>query len=287
MTGMDNRRIPLEDSWIDVLCKACRGQQLSEENLALRAGITTAEVNRLLGGDPDSMSDPSVLEKASHALGLDAASLLELACGEYHPGEIPLPKGMALFTSDWGGMQVHSYLAWDEATRDAVAFDTGADASDLLVFLRNRGLTLRLLLLTHGHGDHVFEADRIVEKTGANAWIGEGEGVPGIAVFAVGKEFRLGSLTIATRLTKGHAPGGVTYVIGGLERPVAIVGDAIFAGSMGGANTSYADCLRTTREEILSLPSETILCPGHGPLTTVALECKHNPFFPKTQSLQR
>jgi glyoxylase-like metal-dependent hydrolase (beta-lactamase superfamily II) len=105
------------------------------------------------------------------------------------------------------------------------------------------------------------------------------EGVPGIKTFAAGKEFRIGSLTVATRLTKGHAPGGITYVIGGLERPVAIVGDALFAGSMGRANTSYADCLRTNREEILSLPPQTILCPGHGPLTTVALERKHNPFF--------
>jgi glyoxylase-like metal-dependent hydrolase (beta-lactamase superfamily II) len=68
-------------------------------------------------------------------------------------------------------------------------------------------------------------------------------------------------------------------VIGGLERPVAIVGDALFAGSMGRANTSYADCIRTNSEEILSLPTQTILCPGHGPLTTVALERKHNPFF--------
>jgi hydroxyacylglutathione hydrolase len=272
---MDNRGIMLEDTWLDVLHKACRGQHLTEESLALCAGITTTEAARLLGGQLDS----SVLEKAAHALELDFASLLALARGEYHPGEIALPKGMTLFTSDWEGMQVHGYLAWDEATREAVAFDTGSDATDLLAFLRDHGLTLRLLLLTHGHGDHVFEADRILEKTGAEAWIGEAEGVPGIAAFAPGKEFRLGSLTITTRLTKGHAPGGITYVIGGLERPVAVVGDALFAGSMGGANMSYADCLRTNREEILSLPPQTILCPGHGPLTTVALERNHNPFF--------
>jgi hydroxyacylglutathione hydrolase len=272
---MDNRGIMLEDTWLDVLHKACRGQHLTEAALASRAGITIEEAKRMLGGQLDS----SVLEKAAHALELDFASLLVLARGEYHPGEIALPKGMALFSSDWDSMKVHSYLAWDEATREAVAFDTGADATDLLAFLRKHDLMLRFLLLTHGHGDHVFEADRILERTGAEAWIGEAEGVPGIAAFAPGKEFRLGFLTIATRLTKGHAPGGITYVIRGLEQPVAVVGDALFAGSMGGANTSYADCLRANREEILSLPSETILCPGHGPLTTVALEREHNPFF--------
>ena len=278
---MDNRAIPLEDSWIDVLRKARRGQEFTEETLARRAGITTPEMTRLLGGGFDA----ALLEKTACALGLHPARLLALASDEYHPGEINLPNGMggmAIFASDWDSMKVHSYLAWDEASREAVAFDTGADATDLLTFLKDHRLTLRLLLLTHGHGDHVFETDRIVEKTGAEAWIGEGEGmegVPGIKTFAAGKEFRIGSLTIATRLTKGHAPGGITYVIGGLERPVAIVGDALFAGSMGGPMVSYADCLRTNYEEILSLPSETILCPGHGPLTTVALEREHNPFF--------
>lgn len=276
---MDNRRIPLEDSWLDVIRKASRGQHLTEATLASRAGMMVAEATRLLGVETDPVPDSALLDKAAGALGLDRASLLALSRGEYHPGEIALPKGTALFTSDWGGMQVHSYLAWDEATREAVAFDTGADATDLLAFLQDHGLTLRLLLLTHGHGDHLFEMDRILEKTGAEAWIGEGEGVLGITSFAPGKEFRIGSLRIATRLTKGHAPGGITYVIGGLERPVAVVGDALFAGSMGGPMVSYDDCLRTNREEILSLPPQTILCPGHGPLTTVALERQHNPFF--------
>lgn len=275
---MENRRIPLEDTWLDVLRKACRGHQVTEETLALRAGVTTEEAARLLGGE----CDPFIMQKVARALGLNPSSLLAMSRGEYHPGEIALPKGMALFTSDWNSMKVHSYLAWDAATREAVAFDTGADATDLLTFLMDHGLTLRLLLLTHGHGDHVFEADRILEKTGAEAWIGKGEGmegVPGIKAFAAGKEFRVGSLTISTRLTKGHAPGGITYVIGGLERPVAVVGDALFAGSMGGPMVSYADCLQTNTEEILSLPPETTLCPGHGPLTTVALELKNNPFF--------
>jgi len=282
---MDNRDIPLEDSWIDVLRKARRGQQFTEESLAQRAGITSAEMARLLGGELDD----SLLEKTARALELDPASLLALAHDEYHPGEVELPKGMAMFTSDWDSMKVHSYLAWDESSREAAAFDTGADAADMLSFLKALGLTLRLLLLTHGHGDHVFEADRIVETTGAEAWIGEGEGmegVSGIKTFAAGKEFRIGSLTIATRLTKGHSPGGITYVIGGLERPVAVMGDALFAGSMGGPMVSYADCLRTNREEILSLSPETILCPGHGPLTTVELERENNPFFPKSKNSQ-
>jgi len=272
---MSRRRIPLEDGWADVLHKAVRGQELTAGMLGDKAGIPDEDARALL----DGRFDAPTATAAAAALSLHAPSLLALAAGTYHPGEIILPAGMAMFTSDWGGMQVHSYLAWDKTTGEAAAFDTGADATELLSFLQDHGLTLRLLLLTHGHGDHVFEADRIVEKTGAMPLIGEGEGVTGIATFAPGREFRLGSLSIGTRLTKGHSPGGMTYVIGGLAQPVAVVGDALFAGSMGGPNTSYGDCLRTNREEILSLPSETILCPGHGPLTKVVLELKNNPFF--------
>jgi glyoxylase-like metal-dependent hydrolase (beta-lactamase superfamily II) len=58
-----------------------------------------------------------------------------------------------------------------------------------------------------------------------------------------------------------------------------ITGDALFAGSIGGALVSYEDALRTNREQILSLSDDTIVCPGHGPLTTVGEEKRHNPFF--------
>ena len=76
----------------------------------------------------------------------------------------------------------------------------------------------------------------------------------------------------------------MTYVVNGLDKQVAIVGDALFAGSMGGGMVSYPDALRTNREKIISLPNETVLCPGHGPMTTVGEEKKHNPFFPEFKS---
>ena len=73
----------------------------------------------------------------------------------------------------------------------------------------------------------------------------------------------------------------MTYIIDGLAKPVAVVGDAIFAGSMGGGVVSYMDALRTNREKIISLSDETILCPGHGPITSVGEEKMNNPFFPE------
>lgn len=268
--------IPLEDTWVDILQKARRGLDVSEAQLATSTKLPQERIAALFSG----IADPDAMERVAADLQLDTKKLRALARGEYHPGPITLPEGMAMFSSDWDGMQVHSYLAWDRATREAVAFDTGADAEEMLFFLNREGLKLRFVLLTHGHGDHLFDLDRLTEKTGAHSWICEREEVHGITPFAAGKEFLLGALRIETRLTWGHAAGGITYVIHGLDRPIAVVGDALFAGSMGGPKISYEACLETNRKEILSLPPETLLCPGHGPLTTVALEKLHNPFFP-------
>ncbi len=267
--------IPLEDSWNDVIRKARRGLGLSEQELAQASGVSLASIMALEQG----ILDKNQLEKAGTFLGLGTESLLALARGEYHPGLLTLPHGLAMFTTPWNDFEVHSYLLWDKKTLQAVAFDTGSDASEMLEFLKVHELSLSQVFLTHGHGDHVFELDRLIEKTGALAWIGDREVVSGAENFTPGREFSIGSLRIGTRSTWGHAVGGITYIIDGLERQVAVVGDALFAGSMGGPMISYEACLTTNRKEIFSLPPDTLLCPGHGPLTTVALEMKHNPFF--------
>ena len=85
------------------------------------------------------------------------------------------------------------------------------------------------------------------------------------------------SLSLVAKHTHGHSVGGLTYVIDGFEKPVAVAGDAIFAGSMGGGMISYADALQTNRVKISFLT--TILCPGHGPMTTVQEENRTTHFF--------
>jgi len=280
--------IPLEDFWNDVIRKARRGLHLSESELAQRCGLSDSDILSLERGEENLQH----LAKVGEVLHLDVGKLLTLARGEYHPGQLELPLGMVQFSTPWEDFEVHSYLLWDPESsvpRPAAAFDTGSDASEMLVFLGENNLRLNQIFLTHGHGDHIFELDRLMEKTCAAAWIGKREEVPGAESFGAGQEFSVGSLRIETRSTWGHSPGGISYVIYGLACPVAIIGDAIFAGSMGGAmpstsgagraGISYEACLTTNRKELLSLPPETILSPGHGPLTTVALEKAHNPFF--------
>jgi glyoxylase-like metal-dependent hydrolase (beta-lactamase superfamily II) len=135
------------------------------------------------------------------------------------------------------------------------------------------------IFLTHIHEDHVVDLARLKEATGAKPYVSDREPIEGAEEFADGTAFSIGSLKVETRRTSGHAKGGVTYVITGLAKPLAIVGDAIFAGSMGGGAVSYEEALRTNRQSIFTLPDNTVLCPGHGPLTTVGEEKRNNPFF--------
>lgn len=275
MSQTDQIILPLEDNHLDILGKAQNGLKLGNEELASRAGISSADLSRIQAGEV--LSEP--LGKLAKALGLGPQPLTNAARKAWRPQAVTIP-GLKTFTTRFEDMTVNSYLAWDAASKKAAAFDAGADAGPMLEFAAASKLKIELILITHTHIDHVYDLARLREKTGAPVFVGDQEPpLAGAEPFAAGKSFQAGALVIESRLTRGHADGGITYVIKGLSRTVAVVGDAIFAGSMGGGKVSYADALRTTRGEILSLPDETVLASGHGPLTTVAEEKKHNPFF--------
>ena len=140
-------------------------------------------------------------------------------------------------------------------------------------------MNIRQIFLTHIHSDHIGDLDRLKQQTGAPAFVSAREPLTGAEPFADGREFQVGSLRIEPRRTSGHTRGGTSYVVTGLARRLVITGDALFAGSMGGALVDYREALQTNRENIFSLPADTVICPGHGPLTTVGEEQQHNPFF--------
>jgi hydroxyacylglutathione hydrolase len=267
--------IPLEDNAADIIGKAQRGLGISDSDLAKKAGVSVQTIRKLRDGD----FDEAVLLSVAPVLGLDGRVLGEIAQGEWRPKKIESLDGLAQFTTDYNGMAVNAYLAWDPETRVAAAFDTGADSKEMLRFANRHKLDMQLILLTHAHPDHVADLPALREETGADVFTPAREPVPGAEPIDERKNFRLGNLQIDTRLTWGHSPGGMTYVVTGLARPVAIVGDSLFAGSMGGGNVSYRDALQNNVEKILTLPDETIICPGHGPMTTVGEEKQHNPFF--------
>jgi glyoxylase-like metal-dependent hydrolase (beta-lactamase superfamily II) len=266
--------IPLEDNVADVIGKAQRGLGISDSELGERAGVSPQLIRQARSGEADA----AALEKIAPALQLDPASLIDIANGSYKPAVQEI-DGLAMFNTTYGDMTVNAYLVWDVKSRVAVAFDTGADCGRMLEKIDRERLDVQLILLTHAHPDHIEDLQRLEKATRAPIYISDRESAPAAEPISEGREFTAGALHIDSFLTWGHSRGGLTYFVTGLEKPIAIVGDAIFAGSMGGGNISYSDALQTNAEKILTLPDETIICPGHGPLTTVANEKAHNPFF--------
>ena len=266
--------IPLEDGFTDVIAKAQRGLGLADSQLAEKSNVPLADLKRV----KDGFIDTAILEKIAPVLQLSSSALTRLANGEYRPTIEP-PAGLACFNTPFEDMTVNSYLVWDEKSRDAIVFDTGADATELLHTIAVNSLKVRSVLLTHTHGDHIFDLDRVVEKTKAVVFTPAREPLDGATPFSEGATFDCGSLHVSTFLTNGHSPGGTTFYVEGLLVPIAIVGDSLFAASMGGAANAWNHALTNNREKILTLPPETIICPGHGPLTTVILERTNNPFY--------
>src|SRR5215469_8085956 len=267
--------IPLEDNVSDIIGKAQRGLRISDTELAEKARVSSQKIRQLREGEFDELA----LLRVAPVLGLAARALCELAKGEWYPKKIDDREGLAQFNSHYHDMAVNAYLVWDPASRAAAAFDTGADSSEMVRFASREKLSVKLILLTHAHADHVADLPRLREETGATIFTPAREPVPGAEPIAEGKRFRLGKLEINTRSTWGHSRGGLTYVVMGKPNKIAIVGDSLFAGSMGGGNVSYDDALQNNLEKILTLPDDTVICPGHGPMTTVGEEKAHNPFF--------
>lgn len=272
--------IPLEDAAVDVVGKAQRGLGLSDEALAGKIGVKAAELDAIKQVRGVS---PVIVEKLAKALELDAQSLTDLAEGKYLPKATPPDPGFFHANTVYGDMTVNAYLVWDPETKLAAAFDTGADATPLVEEITKHRLTLQDIFLTHTHVDHVIELDRLREKVGGSIGVHtpEAEPLEGAASFKPGVTFSLGRLHIESRNTSGHSPGGTTYHIHGLNAPLAIVGDALFAGSAGGIKSDYHAALRLIRDNILSAQDNTTIAPGHGPLTAVKNEKEHNPFFPE------
>ena len=266
----------LEDTHLDVLIKAQKAQGITDRDLVKLAGITVPDLNNLRAG----RREPTALERVARTLSLRPDSVIALANGAWSAPAVALPATVLKFTTPFADMTVNHYLVWDPKSLKAVAFDTGTDADPLFAALDRHKLTLDKIFLTHSHGDHILELDRIRERTKAEAFAPEAEPVEGCQPVANGKRFKAGALTITAHTVPGHSQGGTVYEIKGLDTPLAVAGDVIFAGSVGGIRSRYRPALESIRAGVLTLPAETILLPGHGPLTTVAHELAHNPFFP-------
>ena len=272
-----NTEINLEDFHEDILGKAMRGLGIGKNEMAKRLGSEKSDIDEILSGGVNE----SLIRLMAGELNLDTEKLIRSAHREWSPAPLDI-RGLKQFNLPFGDMLVNVYVIWEQTSKNAWVFDTGPMARPVLDFIEDEGLKVNAIFLTHTHRDHIGCLNELKEKTGnPSVYVHELEALDGCELITEGFEESSGTLSIQALHTHGHALGGITYIIDGLESPVAIVGDAIFAGSMGGGMVSYEDALRTNREKIMTLSGETILCPGHGPMTTVQEEKKNNPFFPE------
>src|SRR5271157_4925320 len=268
-------KIPLEDLFEDIVGKAQLGLHLGDQELSQRVHLSSEELRSLKKGS----GNPVGVSELAGTLGLGPKALAASYSKSWYPTDVPIVEGVKQFNTPLLDMTVNAYLVWDPETREAAIFDTGADARELLAFVDSAKLTVKYLFLTHTHQDHVADLGAIVKRTHAEIFSPDLERLPETKIVREGDQFRLAELQIEARLTNGHSPGGTSYVVRGLQHPVAVVGDSLFAGSMGGAPNDYQKALRNNLEKLLSLPEDTLVCPGHGPLSTVKNEREHNPFF--------
>lgn len=267
---------PLEDLFEDVVAKAQKGLGLTHRNLSEALKLPLEQVRKLSA----KTLQPAEVDSLADILNLAHGGLRLHHDGEWSAPTVELPGVQPFRESFYEGV-VNSYLLCDSASETTIVFDGGITGKSLLSHLHSLNHPPSALFLTHLHRDHTGILKAFSENwpdTPIHAPIIESS--PNLPTLPVPSELRIGPFLIEARPTPGHSPGGTSYLIHGGKTPLCVVGDALFAGSVGGCSNAYDQALTAIREKILCLPPATTLLPGHGPPTTVAHERKYNPFFP-------
>jgi glyoxylase-like metal-dependent hydrolase (beta-lactamase superfamily II) len=273
--------VNLEDHIGDIIRKARQAANVAEATAAQTARLSEAEFRALeQAGRADQAINFAAL---APLLGLNSRKLERIAKG-WQPAEVDLTRWRELrvVTTTKNNITVNCYLIWDEVSREAALFDTGWDAQPVLKLIDENGVILRHLFLTHGHEDHIAAMESLRAAFPKLHLHTSSKSAPPQHRNRANDFIHLGSLRITNRNVPGHVEDGVIYVIGNWPEDaphVSMTGDTIFAGSIATGLQSTELLKQKVREQIFSLPPATLLCPGHGPMTTVEEEKAHNPFF--------
>jgi hydroxyacylglutathione hydrolase len=199
-----------------------------------------------------------------------------------------------------GPLQCNCSVIGDEASREAIVIDPGDDIEDVLALVRKHQLQVKQIVVTHAHIDHVGGAMKLRAATGAPillnqndyallkmldvqaAWIGVAtpKRVEIDQNLADADTVKAGSLAAQVLHTPGHTEGSVCLYFPAEKKLIA--GDTLFAGSIGRTDLpggSYKKILHSLHQRVLTLPDETVVIPGHGPVTTIGEERESNPFL--------
>ncbi|WP_071395744.1 MBL fold metallo-hydrolase [Bacillus tuaregi] len=193
-----------------------------------------------------------------------------------------------------GQMQTNCYVLIKEDSTCLIV-DPGSEGEKLISFLRERKLKPVAIVLTHAHFDHIGAVDRIRDEYQIPAYVHENEkewlSSPSLNLGQVvareaeytltgEQELTIESYTFQLFETPGHSPGSVSLYF--RDTGLVLVGDALFNGSIGRTDlpgSNHQDLLNSLHEKLLTLPEETTVLPGHGPVTTIGKEMNSNPFL--------
>ena len=270
----------LEDHVGDIVRKARKAANVTRETAAEGAGLTAAQMAKL-EEDGEASQAPDYRNLAE-LIGLNGEKLEGIAQGWLpEPPEVSRWREIRQITTT-ARMAVNCYLVWDEVTREAALFDTGWSGEPIFQIIEQEKLELKHLFITHTHEDHIFALGEIRQRFPKIKLHSSSKNAPVDQRNRPNDFIHLGNLRITHRDTPGHAEDGVTYIVGNFPEDApnaAIVGDCVFAGSIGTGFISTEQLKERIQSQIFTLPDETLICPGHGPLTTVGQEKAHNPFF--------
>ncbi len=211
--------------------------------------------------------------------------------------ERPLPRVKVVCLTN-GAFQENCYILADEDAGAAVLIDPGEDVDMFMGRLEAENLDLEAIWLTHAHIDHVAGVREVVARTSVPIYLHPDERVlyarvaeqaamfglhvdelpPPNHAITPGEPMRIGDLEFEVRMVPGHSPGTAAFIGYGF----ALVGDALFAGSIGRTDLPGGDLqtlLDAIAAQLLTLPDDTVVYPGHGPQTTIGVERRTNPFL--------
>jgi hydroxyacylglutathione hydrolase len=202
-----------------------------------------------------------------------------------------------------GPLRCNCSILGDETTHEAMVIDPGDDIDDIVAVLEKHKLQVKQIVITHAHIDHVGGAMKLRALTGAPillnqndyallkmldeqaAWIGMRS--PGKVEIdrsvGDGDSLNAGTIQASVIETPGHTEGSICLHLAGHKKLIA--GDTLFAGSIGRTDLpggSMPKILRSLHNLVASLPEDTVVIPGHGPLTTIGEERTSNPFLVRT-----